>query len=64
MAGEPNPDGYFGGNLKRVNDLALQGGGGKCAAGAAGTPRTLNGVAYNIGRYNSCDLATKTFTRP
>ena len=63
MAGEPNPNGYLQGNLKRVNDLAAQGGGGKCAAGAAGsTSVTLNGVAYNIGRYNSCDLATKTFT--
>ena len=63
MAGEPNPNGYLQGNLKRVNDLASQGGGGKCAAGAAGTTSViLNGVAYNIGRYNSCDLATKTFT--
>ena len=63
MAGEPNPNGYLQGNLKRVNDLASQGGGGKCAAGAAGsTSVTLNVVAYNIGRYNSCDLATKTFT--
>ncbi len=63
MAGEPNPNGYLPGNLKRVNDLALQGGAGKCAAAAAATTSvTLNGVAYNIGRYNSCDLATKTFT--
>ena len=63
MAGEPNPNGYLPGNLQRVNDLALQGGGGKCAAGAAATTSvTLNGVAYNIGRYNSCDLVTKTFT--
>ena len=38
MAGEPNPNGYLQGNLKRVNDLAAQGGGGKCAAGAAGRP--------------------------
>ena len=63
MAGEPNPNGYLQGNLKRVNDLAGQGGGGKCAAGAAATTSvTLNGVAYNIGRYNNCDLVTKTFT--
>ncbi|MEO9061398.1 MAG: hypothetical protein ABI270_05085 [Nitrosospira sp.] len=63
MAGEPNPNGYLQGNLKRVNDLAGQGGGGKCAAGAAvPTSVTLNGVAYNIGRYNNCDLVTKTFT--
>ncbi len=63
MAGEPNPNGYLPGNLKRVNDLAQQGGAGKCAAGAAATSSvTLNGVAYNIGRYNNCDLVTKTFT--
>ena len=37
MAGEPNPSGYLPGNLKRVNNLALLGGAGKCAAGAAGT---------------------------
>jgi hypothetical protein len=64
MAGEPNPSGYLPGNLKRVNNLALLGGAGKCAAGAAGTTSvTLNGVAYNIGRYNSCaDVVTKTFS--
>ena len=63
MAGEPNPNGYLQGNLKRVNDLAGQGGGGKCAVGTAvPTSVTLNGVAYNIGRYNNCDLVTKTFT--
>ncbi|HVW65474.1 MAG TPA: hypothetical protein VHB01_10705 [Nitrosospira sp.] len=63
IAGEPNPNGYLQGNLKRVNDLAGQGGGGKCAAGGAATTSvTLNGVAYNIGRYNNCDLVTKTFS--
>lgn len=63
MAGEPNPNGYLQGNLKRVNDLAGQGAGGKCAAGTAATTSvTLNGVAYNIGRYNNCDLVTKNFS--
>ena len=64
MAGEPNPNGYLPGNIKRVNNLALLGGAGKCAAGAAGTTSvTLNAVAYNIGRYNNCtDVVTKTFS--
>jgi hypothetical protein len=63
MAGEPNPKGYLPGNLKRINDLALQGSAGKCAAGSAATTNViLNGGAYDIGRYNSCDLVTKTFT--
>jgi hypothetical protein len=64
MGGEPNPHGYLPGNLRRVNNLALLGSGGKCAAGAAGTTNvTLNGVAYPIGRYNNCtDTVTKTFS--
>jgi hypothetical protein len=64
MAGEPNPNGYLPGNLKRINDIALLGGGGKCAAGAAGSTNvTLNGVSYPIARYNNCsDTITKTFT--
>ncbi|SCX87357.1 hypothetical protein SAMN05216420_101175 [Nitrosospira sp. Nl5] len=63
MAGEPNPNGYLPGTLGRVNDLAGQGAVGKCAAGAAGTISvTLNGVAYNIGRYGDCDAVTKTYT--
>ena len=64
MAGEPNPNGYLPGNLKRVNNLALLGGGGKCAAGAAASTNVvLNGVSYPIGRYNNCsDVVTKTFT--
>ena len=64
MAGEPNSNGYLPGNLKRINDIALLGGGGKCAAGATGSTNvTLNGVAYPIARYNNCsDTVTKTFT--
>lgn len=64
MAGESNSNGYLPGNLKRINDVALLGGGGKCAAGAAGTTNvTLNGVSYPIARYNNCgDTVTKTFT--
>lgn len=64
MAGEPNPNGYLPGNIKRVNNLALLGGAGKCAAGAAGSTNVvLNGVSYAIGRYNNCsDTVTKTFT--
>ncbi|SOD40456.1 hypothetical protein [Nitrosovibrio sp. Nv4] len=64
MAGEPDPQGYLPGNLKRLNNLALLGGTGKCAAGPAGsTLVTLNGVPWSIGRYTGCDdVVTKTFT--
>lgn len=66
MAGEPNPNGYLPGNLRRLNDLALLGAAGKCANGAA-TPTnigTLGGVANTtIGRYINCgDTILKTFT--
>jgi hypothetical protein len=58
IAGEPNPNGYLQGNLKRVNDLAGQG--SKCGSGA-GTPTAITGIG-TVGRYNNCDLVTKTFT--
>jgi hypothetical protein len=58
IAGEPNPNGYLQGNLKRINDLAGQG--SKCGAGS-GISTPITGVG-NVGRYNSCDLVTKTFT--
>lgn len=58
IAGEPNPNGYLQGNLKRVNDLAGQG--SKCGSGA-GTPTVITGIG-TVGRYNNCDLVTKTFT--
>ncbi|KIO49107.1 hypothetical protein [Nitrosospira sp. NpAV] len=63
MAGEPNPNGYLPGSIKRVNNLAGQDGAGKCAAGAPNTTNvTLNGVSYAVGRYNNCDVVTKSFT--
>lgn len=64
MAGEPNPNGYLPGNLRRINNPALLGAAGKCAAGAAGSTNViLNGVIYPIGRYNNCsDISVKTFT--
>ncbi|MDN5752687.1 MAG: hypothetical protein L0H15_05320, partial [Nitrosospira sp.] len=63
MAGENSP--FLPGSLKRINDVAVLGGGGKCATGAPdGTTNVvIAGVPYPIPRYNNCtDTITKNFS--